>query len=159
MPVKTFADAYKASPAGLASQAALEAPTLQQPSHLDPLVRTRYGIGSWPMFKALLRRELTIMLRNRFLYIFKIAQVGGGIMSVCYPLKTSCKSSTLDATCMIFTTVCMLLCLCSSGAGGGLHHLHPVCEEPHVPQEFDRRCAHVRPPVLRNSAPPGERLL
>lgn len=82
VPVETFADAYKASPAGRASQAALEAPPLQLPSHLDPLVRTRYGIGSWAMFKALLRRELTIMVRNRFLYIFKILQVGGGIMSV-----------------------------------------------------------------------------
>lgn len=42
VPVQTFADAYKTSPAGQASAAALAAPFSKGDAKLDPLVRTRY---------------------------------------------------------------------------------------------------------------------
>lgn len=68
MPITQMHHAFMASPQGQAQLAALQAPAPQVPPYLDPLVREKYALGRWGNFKALLRRDATLMRRNSFLY-------------------------------------------------------------------------------------------
>ena len=42
----------------------------------DALARTAYGLPRGAILRATLRREVTLMKRNRFIYIFRTSQVG-----------------------------------------------------------------------------------
>lgn len=65
VPITRLHEAYQASAHGRAQLQALETPPPELPHELDPLVRTAYALGPWSNFKALLRRDLTLMRRNR----------------------------------------------------------------------------------------------
>lgn len=49
-------------------------------AHATALVKDKYGISNWELFKACLDREWLLMKRNSFVYIFKTVQIT--IMSV-----------------------------------------------------------------------------
>jgi ABC-type multidrug transport system ATPase subunit len=68
MPITQMHQAYIDSTQGKAQLQAVEAPALKVPKYLDPLVREKYALGAWGSFKALLRRDFTLMRRNSFLY-------------------------------------------------------------------------------------------
>ncbi|KAJ8767837.1 hypothetical protein K2173_020777 [Erythroxylum novogranatense] len=48
--------------------------------HPAALVKEKYGISNWELFKACISRELLLMKRNMFLYIFRSSQIA--IMAV-----------------------------------------------------------------------------
>lgn len=68
MPITQMHEAFMASSHGQAQLHALQAPSPEVPEYLDPLVRQKYALGKWGNFKALLRRDLTLMKRNYFMY-------------------------------------------------------------------------------------------
>ncbi|XP_012066453.1 ABC transporter G family member 34 [Jatropha curcas] len=58
----------------------LSVPYDKSKMHPAALVRDRYGISNWELFKACFSREVLLMKRNSFIYIFKTTQIT--IMSV-----------------------------------------------------------------------------
>eukprot|EP00891_Asterochloris_glomerata_P003325 jgi/Astpho2/3325/fgenesh1_pm.00054_%23_6_t len=48
-----------------------------QKSGLDPLVRRKYALGPWAVFKVCLWREIIIMKRNSLVYISRLVQTAG----------------------------------------------------------------------------------
>lgn len=75
VPVNTFAEAFQKWDLGRELTAAAAAPYDKAAGHQSALVRTQYALRSWDMFKATMKREWTLMVRNRFLYIFRTFQV------------------------------------------------------------------------------------
>lgn len=75
VPVNTFAEAFQKWDLGRELTAAAAAPYDKSGSHRSALVRTQYALKAWDMFKATMKREWTLMVRNRFLYIFRTFQV------------------------------------------------------------------------------------
>lgn len=51
------------------------APYDKSKSDRSALPKTRFAVSKYDLFKACLSRELTLLSRNRFLYIFRTAQV------------------------------------------------------------------------------------
>ncbi|CAL8462536.1 g2069 [Coccomyxa elongata] len=76
VPVQAFSRAFEGSEAGRGNAAALAEP-YHAPGKmpLDALVRTKYALSGWQAFKACLRREWTLMVRHKFIYIFRTCQV------------------------------------------------------------------------------------
>ncbi|KAK9836509.1 hypothetical protein WJX74_001987 [Apatococcus lobatus] len=78
VPVMTFAKAFKKTKLGQGWAEALSTP-FQRPEgfidDLNPLQRSMYGLKAWPAFRACFRREFTLVLRHRFIYIFRTTQV------------------------------------------------------------------------------------
>lgn len=68
IPITQMHQAYLDSAQGKAQLQALQEPAPVLPPNLDPLVRQKYALGPWGNFKALLRRDFTLMKRNYFLY-------------------------------------------------------------------------------------------
>ncbi|KAK9906410.1 hypothetical protein WJX75_001426 [Coccomyxa subellipsoidea] len=76
VPVQAFSHAFEASEVGRANAAALAEP-YQAPGKgtFDALVRTKFALSGLQAFKACLRREWTLMVRHKFIYIFRTCQV------------------------------------------------------------------------------------
>ena len=75
VPVSRMSDAFKKSKWGLQAADLLAQPYDRSRSHPDALVHTRYALSGFQAFKANLFREVTLVKRNAFVYIFKTAQV------------------------------------------------------------------------------------
>jgi hypothetical protein len=56
-------------------EAMYTAPYDKSKSHPSALPKTHFSVSNYDLFKACLSRELTLLGRNRFLYIFRTAQV------------------------------------------------------------------------------------
>ena len=80
--VRQIAEAFDASPAGLARANDLASPAFPAPKAvvtgadadrapfaIDPLVRSRYALSNLDLFKALSARDLLYTSRNAFLYM------------------------------------------------------------------------------------------
>ncbi|KAK9802906.1 hypothetical protein WJX73_004507 [Symbiochloris irregularis] len=74
VPVESLAEAFKASNTGRTLQAAVDTPYKETPRDADPLAKTPFALGAWASFKACMRREVTLTLRNRFVYKFRTFQ-------------------------------------------------------------------------------------
>ncbi|KAI5084731.1 hypothetical protein GOP47_0000900 [Adiantum capillus-veneris] len=72
---KEFADAFKSFHFGQRLEEELSVPFDKSKSHPASLSTKRYGLGTWDLFKACFWRELLLMRRNSFLYIFKTVQI------------------------------------------------------------------------------------
>jgi hypothetical protein len=77
-----MAEAFKQSKWGQQIREELAKPV--QPEKPLELSTRKYALNRGAMFRALLRRELILMRRNRFLYTFRTVQVG----LFCYLLDT-----------------------------------------------------------------------
>lgn len=81
-PVKQLAEQFMQSDIYQESMQALEdaeqkPPADLQKSGLDPLVRRKYALGPWAVFKVCLWREIIIMKRNSLVYISRLVQTAG----------------------------------------------------------------------------------
>ena len=81
VPVREFAEAFQQFHIGRALAEELSVPFDKSKSHPAALTTTRYGVSKKEVLKANMARELLLMKRNSFVYIFKAVQVS-------YPLPT-----------------------------------------------------------------------
>ncbi|XP_027337469.1 ABC transporter G family member 31-like [Abrus precatorius] len=73
--VPEIAEAFKNSKFGKSVESMQTAPFDKSKSHPTALPKTRFAVAKWDLFKACMCRELTLVNRNRFLYIFRTCQV------------------------------------------------------------------------------------
>lgn len=75
VPVKKFAEAFKSFHVGRAMLNELAVPFDKSKSHPAALTTSKYGVSKKELLKAQIDREILLMKRNSFLYIFKAVQV------------------------------------------------------------------------------------
>ncbi|KAL9235362.1 hypothetical protein vseg_010125 [Gypsophila vaccaria] len=75
IPVEEMAEAFRTSRFGRAVTDTLSVPYDKSRSHPLALARTTYAVPKMELFKACLSREVLLMRRNSFLYIFKTCQI------------------------------------------------------------------------------------
>ena len=75
MPVKKFADAFHTFHVGRSTQNELSEPFDRTRSHPAALATSKYGVKRMELLKATIDRELLLMKRNAFMYIFKSVSV------------------------------------------------------------------------------------
>ncbi|KAK9282777.1 hypothetical protein L1049_010998 [Liquidambar formosana] len=80
VPVMDFVRHFKSFHIGQKLSTDLETPYDKSSAHPAALVREKYGISNWELFKACFAREWLLTKRNSFVYIFKTTQIT--IMSV-----------------------------------------------------------------------------
>jgi len=73
--VKDFASAFQSFHVGRAIANELVVPFDKCKNHPSSLTTSRYGVSSWELLKANIDREILLMKRNSFVYIFKTLQV------------------------------------------------------------------------------------
>lgn len=78
--VPKFCQGFKSFTVGQQLASALELPYDKSRAHPAALVTEKYGLSKWELFKACYSREVLIMKRNAFVYVFKTAQIT--VMSV-----------------------------------------------------------------------------
>jgi ABC-type multidrug transport system ATPase subunit/ABC-type multidrug transport system permease subunit len=71
VPVKQFADAFRSFHVGRSIQNELSEPFDRTRSHPAALATSKYGVSRKELLKATIDRELLLMKRNAFMYIFK----------------------------------------------------------------------------------------
>lgn len=75
LPVSKIAEAFKKSRFGSSVESALAASNVQSNSHPNALSKTNFAISKWELFKTCFAREVLLISRHRFLYIFRTCQV------------------------------------------------------------------------------------
>lgn len=78
--VAEFADAFNSFHIGRKLGEELSVPYDRAKVHPAALVKEKYGISNWELFRACFSREWLLMKRNSFVYIFKTTQIT--IMSI-----------------------------------------------------------------------------
>jgi hypothetical protein len=73
--VKEFATAFKSFHTGRAISNELAIPFDKRKSHPAALTTTRYGVSGKELLKANIDREILLMKRNSFVYMFRTFQV------------------------------------------------------------------------------------
>ena len=73
--VPEFAEAFGAFHRGQQLASDLSVPFDKSTTHDAALVKDKYGLSSWEIFKACFSREWLLMKRNALLYIFKTTQL------------------------------------------------------------------------------------
>ena len=73
--VDMFSRKFKESPYGKKLDEELSEPYDKSQSHKDALSFSVYSLSKWELFRACASRELLLMKRNSFIYIFKTTQV------------------------------------------------------------------------------------
>jgi ABC-type multidrug transport system ATPase subunit len=74
--VVTMTEAFKEFEVGRELSAHLSTPLDKTSSHPAALVHKKFALSKWELFKACTAREILLIKRNRFLYIFRTCQVG-----------------------------------------------------------------------------------
>ncbi|XP_062085164.1 ABC transporter G family member 31 [Humulus lupulus] len=75
IPVSEIAKAFKESRFGRSLQSDLSIPYDKSKSHPSALSKSKYAASKWELFKACYAREILLISRHRFLYIFRTCQV------------------------------------------------------------------------------------
>ncbi|XAR60730.1 Iron-chelate-transporting ATPase [Bertholletia excelsa] len=75
IPVPHIAEAFRNSKYGRSVESSLSVEYDKSKSHHSALAKTKYAISKWELFKACFSRELLLMRRHSFLYIFRTCQV------------------------------------------------------------------------------------
>lgn len=70
-----FSEAFQAFHVGRDLREELAVPFDKEKSHPAALTRSRYGVSKKELLKACIDRELLLMKRNSFVYIFRTCQV------------------------------------------------------------------------------------
>lgn len=73
--VSEIAEAFKKSRFGRSVDDKLSAPYDKSSSHPSALSKTKYAVSKWELCKACFSREVLLISRHRFLYIFRTCQV------------------------------------------------------------------------------------
>ncbi|KAJ4721730.1 Pleiotropic drug resistance transporter [Melia azedarach] len=73
--VDMFSKKFKESPLGKKLFEGLSEPYDKSRSHKDALCFTKFSVSKWELFRACMSRELILMKRNSFLYIFEASQL------------------------------------------------------------------------------------
>eukprot|EP01018_Ginkgo_biloba_P004062 Gb_34645 [translate_table: standard] len=76
VPVKKFAEAFYSFHVGRKLAQELSIPYDKRQNHPAALTTSRYGVNNAELFKASFARELLLIKRNSFIYIFKTVQLG-----------------------------------------------------------------------------------
>jgi hypothetical protein len=75
VPVKQFSGAFHSFHMGRSIQDELSEPFDRNRSHPAALATSKFGVSRMELLKATIDRELLLMKRNAFMYIFKAANV------------------------------------------------------------------------------------
>ena len=75
VPVKELAKAFKSFHVGRTMENELALPFDKHDSHPAALTTSKYGASKMKLLKALIDREILIMKRNSFVYIFQAVTV------------------------------------------------------------------------------------
>lgn len=75
--VKEFAQAFRSFDIGCKLDDELATPFNNSEGHPAVLTTKKYGVSKKELFRACVWRELLLMKRNSFVYIFKMSQVSG----------------------------------------------------------------------------------
>lgn len=73
--VGELAEAFKSFHIGLRVKESLATPFDKSKSHPAALTKRKYGTTTKELLKACTRREILLMKRNSFVYVFKVMQV------------------------------------------------------------------------------------
>ncbi|KAL6909620.1 hypothetical protein ACP4OV_001901 [Aristida adscensionis] len=73
--VPEFAERFKSFHVGQQMLKEMQIPFDKSKIHPDALTTSKYGISSWESLKTVMSRELLLMKRNSFIYIFKVTQL------------------------------------------------------------------------------------
>ncbi|KAF7026533.1 hypothetical protein CFC21_038644 [Triticum aestivum] len=73
--VPEFAERFKSFHVGQQMLKELQIPFDKSQTHPAALTTSKYGQSSWESFKTVMSRELLLMKRNSFIYIFKVTQL------------------------------------------------------------------------------------
>ena len=73
--VEEFVDRFKNFHIGQKLSEELRVPYDRSKTHPAALVKEKYGISNWELFRACFAREWLLMKRNSFVYIFKTTQI------------------------------------------------------------------------------------
>ncbi|KAL5065214.1 hypothetical protein RYX36_026951 [Vicia faba] len=73
--VDEFSQIFKTSYWGRMLDDELSQPYDKSQSHESSLSYSKYSLGKWDLFEACMKREILLMKRNSFIYIFKTVQV------------------------------------------------------------------------------------
>ena len=82
--VKEFSDAFQEFHVGQKLGDGLGTPFDKSKSHPAALTTKSYGINKKELLKACISRELLLMKRNSFVYIFKLIQVSINLILSCF---------------------------------------------------------------------------
>ncbi|KAE8690971.1 Pleiotropic drug resistance protein 3 [Hibiscus syriacus] len=95
IPVKEFAEAFQSFQIGQKLGDDLAVPFDKLKSHPDALSKDKYGVSK-ELLKACVSRELLLMKRNLFIYVFKIFQlISVGFITVMIFLRTEMHRDTI----------------------------------------------------------------
>ncbi|KAH9292275.1 hypothetical protein KI387_042541, partial [Taxus chinensis] len=75
VPVKEFADAFQSFNVGVQLNSELSIPYDKSTSHPAALTTKEYGLSKTELMKACIDREVLLMKRSSFIYIFKLFQI------------------------------------------------------------------------------------
>ncbi|KAK7388064.1 hypothetical protein VNO78_22868 [Psophocarpus tetragonolobus] len=73
--VDEFSQIFKSSYWGRMLNDELLQPDDKSESHKNALSFSKYSLGKWDLFKACMKREVLLLKRNSFIYVFKTAQL------------------------------------------------------------------------------------
>ncbi|KAL8501204.1 hypothetical protein ACS0TY_020672 [Phlomoides rotata] len=95
--VPEFAQAFNSFPIGQRVMEDLRVPYDKSSTHPAALVKQKYGISNRELFWACFSRELLLMKRSSFVYIFKTTQITiMAIIALTVFLRTEMKTGTID---------------------------------------------------------------
>ncbi|XP_030447307.1 ABC transporter G family member 31 [Syzygium oleosum] len=75
LPVSQIAEAFKKSRFGSSVESVVAASNVQSNSRPNALSKTNFAVSRWELFKTCFAREVLLISRHRFLYIFRTCQV------------------------------------------------------------------------------------
>ena len=78
----------------------------------DSLVHKRYALSAWKSMKACMRREIILVYRHSFVYLFRIAQVCLGLLVTFTEFISHCKSSQRSMEHVLSCTCCQRRACC-----------------------------------------------
>ncbi|VFQ91364.1 unnamed protein product [Cuscuta campestris] len=114
MPVSKIAEEFRNSRYGQALESSLSVPYERTDDHHSALCTKKFAVSNWELFKACFSRELLLIRRHRFLYIFRTFQVAFvGLVTCTMFLRTRLHptdlvNANLYLSCLFFGLVHMM---------------------------------------------------
>ncbi|CAI9101369.1 OLC1v1038675C1 [Oldenlandia corymbosa var. corymbosa] len=98
VPIDALSRRFRESSYGKMLSEQLSSPFETSKSHKDAISFTTYSLPKWELFKACLSRELLLMNRNSFIYVFKFVQISiNASITMTLFLRTKMKVDLLHA--------------------------------------------------------------
>ncbi|KAK6254300.1 hypothetical protein SCA6_015605 [Theobroma cacao] len=114
--VDQFSQIFKTSYLGEKLEEELSKPFDKSQGQNNALLFTKYSLGKWELFKACVDRELLLMKRNSFVYVFKTAQlVITAFMTMTVFIRTQIKVDLISANYLMGSMYYTLVRLMTNG--------------------------------------------